>query len=113
MNYYSLLEIEHLVEDLDVLIITSSPKVDCFGLTCNSIKKCIVQSTFSYMFTHGGKFSMGLRDKSINYFDPTLYLSESDIKDIGDFIFLEKLNNVPLFINVYPEIATWRLRIGK
>lgn len=34
-------------------------------------------------------------------------------EDLSDLILKEPLENIPLFINVFPEIATWRLRIGK
>lgn len=32
---------------------------------------------------------------------------------ILELIYYEPLENVPLFINVFPDIAKWRLQIGK
>ena len=40
-------------------------------------------------------------------------LSRSDLKDICDVMFRVPIDDIPMFIGAYPDIAGWRLRIGK
>lgn len=35
------------------------------------------------------------------------------LRDIRKLIYQEPLYRVPLYINIYPDIASWRMRIGK
>lgn len=35
------------------------------------------------------------------------------IKEIFNFIHVKPLRKIPLYINTYPELASWRMRIGK
>jgi hypothetical protein len=35
------------------------------------------------------------------------------LKDIRKLIYEEPLYRVPLYINIYPDIASWRLALGK
>lgn len=41
------------------------------------------------------------------------YITEEEFKEIFDVIFLLEFSRIPLFINDMPEIAKWRLKIGK
>lgn len=39
--------------------------------------------------------------------------SHAGIKEIFNFIHVKPLKKMPLYINTYPELAKWRMRIGK
>lgn len=34
-------------------------------------------------------------------------------KELRQFLFEEPFDRVPMFVNIYPEFTSWRLRIGK
>lgn len=54
-----------------------------------------------------------VKDSTGKYERTYKYIKEEEFKEIFDVIFLLEFSRVPLFINDMPEIAQWRLRIGK
>lgn len=59
------------------------------------------------------KFSTGPLKYVVDITDGCKYISKEELKEIFDTIFLLELERVPLIINDFPNIARWRLWVGK
>jgi hypothetical protein len=55
--------------------------------------------------------SIGILKYMYNYAECTITLQEES--KLYDVFYKFELNRVPLFLNEFPEVANWRLRIGK
>ena len=60
-------------------------------------------------FYYGGTMKINTDKYQITY----RYITEEEFKEIFDVIFFLEFSRIPLFLNDTPEIAQWRLRIGK
>jgi hypothetical protein len=54
-----------------------------------------------------------LRTAVFNAKSKTILTHTPGIKEIFNFIHVKPLKKMPLYINTHPELAKWRMRIGK
>jgi hypothetical protein len=88
--------------------------IPCVSFHVNTIKRYMLSSVFNEMLRYPRRYNiLNIDLGGLQYVSPKDHASKKDVKEIYDIIFRLELKKVPLIVNSFPEIAKWRLEIGK
>lgn len=87
-------------------------KIPAYRIICYDKYKYVYEKDLLKLFDKRGNVNFKKLIMPINYLSSD-DLSRSDLKDICDVMFRVPIDDIPMFIGAYPDIAGWRLRIGK
>ena|SRR4030042_325713 len=87
-------------------------KIPAYRIICYDKYKYVYDKDLLELFSKRGNVNFKKLLMPIKYLSSD-DLSRSDLKDICDVMFRVLIDDIPMFIGAYPDIATWRLRIGK
>ena len=106
---YSQDEIQEFLNSLQQQVYFPSTK-RAYELTVNRQLRLVEKTDLDGIMTSGKRIHIlgGLR-----YVFPGNWMPSCDIKDLYDVAFLLEIERVPTIVHDFPEIAKWRLRIGK
>lgn len=113
MILYSSIEVGGFIGSLKEILYPPSSKI-AYILTINHVERYIESSLFKEVLNSSKpvNFSTIKRGGLIYlYNDPWANISE--IKELYDVIFRLEFERVPTIIHDFPEVAKWRLEIGK
>jgi|WetSurMetagenome_2_1015567.scaffolds.fasta_scaffold77962_4 hypothetical protein len=113
MNTYKDSEVELFLASLSQLIYPNSSKY-CYLMTIDHRVKMIEAVSLQSNILKGILIKDGRLDIwSSVYTVSFLWVDYSDIKEIYNSIFILEFEKVPMILNTVPEVAKWRLLLGK
>lgn len=88
--------------------------IQCVAFHVHSNKRYMMKDPFLKMLHYPIKRNIKNLDLGgMQYVCPKDHAYKNDVKETYDVIFRLEFNRVPMIINSFPEIAKWRLSIGK
>lgn len=88
--------------------------IHCVSFHVIYMKRYMMTAVFNKMLRNPRRSNiLNIDLGGLQYVYPKDHASKKDVKETYDIIFRLELKRVPLIINSFPEIAEWRLMIGK
>jgi hypothetical protein len=112
MILFSREEIQDFLGSLECYVLTPSKKI-VNKVTLNRSPK-IIESSVLCLVMSPSKINLdNINFEILRYVIPRDQALRSELKDLYDMAFRLEIERVPTIIHDFPEVAKWRLRIGK